>query len=177
MGAMGPVCCDHWHRRPCGIEACPAHPTHSNGLQFGCHAENLNRISDGNVAVSQVNACLATYSPRHSLTRNWPVIACVIAPWRAKSARPPAWGECGLQGWRRLHAELPLSSKSRSGSPQPLERDSRAGGRRVNSLPAFARWLWLLSLQPRPLAACRWFCALHPPSVPSPCWRKRLGTG
>jgi hypothetical protein len=28
-------------------------PTHSNGLQFGCHAENLNRISDGNVAVSE----------------------------------------------------------------------------------------------------------------------------
>ncbi len=22
-------------------------PTHSNGLQFGCHAENLNRTSDG----------------------------------------------------------------------------------------------------------------------------------
>jgi len=28
-------------------------PTHSNGLQFGCPAENLNPISDGNVAVSQ----------------------------------------------------------------------------------------------------------------------------
>jgi hypothetical protein len=34
-------------------------------------------------------------------------------------------------------SKLSLSSKSRL--EQPLERDSRAGGRRVNSLPAFAR--------------------------------------
>ena len=28
----------------------------------------------------------------HSLTRNWPVIACMIAQWRAKSDGPPACG-------------------------------------------------------------------------------------
>ena len=36
-------------------------------------------------------------------------------------------------------SKLPLSSTSRFEQPSSLERDSRTGGRRVRSLPAFAR--------------------------------------
>ena len=76
------------------------------------------------------------------------------APMSALSRPPSRMGEnavCRAGGaYTPQRSKPPLSSKSRSGWPQPLERGSRAGGRRVNSLPAFARWLWLLSLQPRP---------------------------
>ena len=42
---------------------------------------------------------------RHSLTRNWPVIALRDCPAAAESARPPApWVKAESQGWRRLHA-------------------------------------------------------------------------
>jgi hypothetical protein len=78
----------------------------------------------------------------HSLTRNWPVFALRDCSVAAKSTRPP---RMGVRMWVRRAGgaytpqgrKLPLSSTSLF--EQPLERDSRTGGRRVNSLPAFAR--------------------------------------
>ena len=78
----------------------------------------------------------------HSLTRNWPVFALRDCSVAAKSTRPPRMGDpnagCRAGGaYTPQRSKLPLSSTSLF--EQPLERDSRTGGRRVNSLPAFAR--------------------------------------
>jgi hypothetical protein len=54
------------------LKLIPPRPTHSNGLQFGCHPENLNRISNGNVAVSQGKL------PRDVMASLNKKLACII---------------------------------------------------------------------------------------------------